>query len=163
MTNYYLDANALIKSSSILQYYKNEKGIAQIQQLLEQPNVHIYYSSLTLLETWKVIYAEFRKDTFGSNRKHKRKALSRILTQLSSTLSSAPFEKLDIQIDESIINLAQGFILKYGERYNVGSMDMLHVALVNKSSFDNFIMVSSDNGIKNICSFEKINHFDPEK
>ncbi|NOR71560.1 MAG: PIN domain-containing protein [Methylomarinum sp.] len=163
MENYYLDANALIKSSSILQNYKNEKGIAQIQQLLEQPDVHIYYSSLTLLETWKVIYTEFRKDTFGTNRKNKKKVLSRILTQLTNTLSTAPFEKFDIQIDEIIINHAQGFILKYGERYNVGSMDMLHVALVSKSTSDNIIMVSSDNGVKNICSFEDINHFDPEK
>jgi len=83
--------------------------------------------------------------------------------ELRSILSTSPFEKLDIQVDEIIINHAQGFILKYGERYNVGSMDMLHVALLSKSASDNIIMVSSDNGVKNICSFEDINHFDPEE
>lgn len=163
MANYYLDANALIKSSRILQSHKSEQGVENIQQLLEQPNVRIFYSSLTLLEAWKVIYAEFRKGTLGTGRKQKRKILSRILMQLKADISSEPFTQLDIQISEIIMTQAHKLILNYGERYNVGSMDMLHVALIKSSAIEAITMVSSDKGVKNICERENIDIFDPEK
>lgn len=163
MANYYLDANALIKSSSILQRYKDEQGIENIQQLLEQKNARIFYSSLTLLEVNKVIFSEFRKGTLGTSRKQKRKILSRILMQLKADISSAPFESLDIPMSEIITTQAQKLILNHGEDYNVGSMDMLHIALVKNSTIETMTMVSSDRGMKNICEREKIDIFDPEK
>lgn len=163
MANYYLDANALIKSSRILQSHKSELGVENIQKLFEQPGIRIFYSSLTLLEAWKVIYAEFRKGTLGTTRKQKRKILSRILMQLKVDIPSEPFVQLDIQMSEIIMTQAHRLILNYGEGYNVGSMDMLHVALIKNSAIEAITMVSSDKGVKNICERENIDIFDPEK
>jgi hypothetical protein len=46
---------------------------------------------------------------------------------------------------------------------SVGSLDMLHIALVKCSTIESLTMVSSDNGLKNVCAGENINLFDPEK
>ena len=162
MKNCYFDANTLVKYSA-LPTYREEKGVEIVQRLVNQAEINIFYSSLTLLETWKVLHGELRKGTFGQKRNKAKKNLVNILEQLSTHLSKPPFDILDSQMSEDIMLHAKILIQNYGDYYAVGSMDMIHVALVQNSSIESLVMVSSDKGVKNICDCENIPLFDPEK
>lgn len=163
MLNYYFDANALIKYSTLQEYKANlgqiEIGVNEIRQIALQENTSIYYSSLTLLECWRVIFSYYRKNIFGRN---KNKALKIVIEKLMVDLQQPIFSKLDVDMSESVISQSHKFIERYGTINNVGSIDMLHVALVKASLIESLIMVSSDRVVKNICNTENINTFDPE-
>ena len=167
MTDYYFDAKALIKYSA-LQDYKSrsgisEKGIDQIQQLISQADNRIYYSSLTLLECWRVLLLSYRKNILGKSRsKHANKALQFIVEKLIADLQSPPFVKLDTEMSEDIVMQAHRLIEHHGTSKNVGSVDMLHIALIKRSAIEMLIMVSSDKVVKNVCIAESIHLFDPE-
>lgn len=162
MAHYYFDANALIKYSD-LQNYKQEQGVDKIRQIVLQSDNTIFYSSLTLLETWNVVFKSYRQNVFGSNRKKANKALQIIVAKLMQDLQSLPFVKLDIPMNETIVMQAHLLVERYGRSKSVGSLDMLHIALVKCSTIELLTMVSSDNGIKNVCAGENIHLFDPEK
>jgi hypothetical protein len=167
MAHYYFDANALIKYST-LQDYKSKLGIAEtgvneIRQLMLQPNNTIFYSSLTLLEAWNVLFKSYRKGLFGSRKSRANKALQIIIETLIADLQSPPFEKLDTEMNEKIVTQAQWLVERYGLTKDVGLLDMLHIAFIKCSRVDSLIMVSSDNGVKNVCTSEIISLFDPEK
>ena len=166
MANYYFDANALIKYS-LLQEYKIrlgeiEQGIDEIQKLVSSHDNKIFFSSLTLLETWKVIFDNYRKGVFGERRKTKNRNLEKVLTQLENDLKQPPFEVLDVIINENVITQSRQLIVRYGSEYNTGTLDMLHLALIQQSTLQDLIMVSSDRGIKTICNDESISIFDPQ-
>lgn len=168
MANYYFDANALLKYS-IFQDYKfrlgfEEKGVEEIRQLVSQSDNAIFYSSLTLLEAWNVLFKTYRKGSFGKIiSRQADTALQTIVLKLTVELKKYPFTKLDAQMNESVVSQAHLLIDRYGMTKAVASLDMLHIALVKSSSIESLIMVSSDNGMKNVCSSESINLFDPEK
>jgi PIN domain len=162
MAHYYFDANALIKYSA-LQDYKNEQGVDEIRQLVSQPDNTIFYSSLTLLESWNVIFKSYRQGLFGAKQKKKNKALQIIITKLMQDLQYSPFVKLDIPMSENTVTQAHLLIERYGMSKDVGTVDMLHIALVKFSSIESLIMVSSDKVVNNICISLNINSFDPQK
>ncbi len=166
MANYYFDTNALIKYSALPEYKaklgKAEKGVSEIRQLAEQENNTIYYSSLTLLECWSVLFLNYRSDIFGKEKRRKKRALHITIEKLMLALQSSTFAKLDSKLNETIVLQARNLIEGYGTKNDVGSMDMLHVALVKASSIEALIMVSSDRVVKNICDMENINTFNPE-
>ena len=163
MANYYFDANALIKYSTLQEYKANlgqiEMGVNEIRQIALQENTNIYYSSLTLLECWRVIFLYYRKNIFGKN---KNKAFKIVIEKFMVDLQQPVFSKLNVDMSESVISQAHKFIERYGTINNVGSIDMLHIALVKASLIESLIMVSSDRVVKNICNTENIKTFDPE-
>ena len=168
MLNCYFDANALIKYSTLQEYKARlgdaEKGVDEIRQLVSQEDSTIYYSSLTLLECWRVLFLFYRKGILGKSRgKHANKALQIIIEKLMVDLQSPFFVKLDTSMDENIISQAHLLIERYGMSKDVGSLDMLHIALIKGSSIENLLMVSSDRVVKNVCASEGIELFDPEK
>ena len=162
MAHYYFDANALIKYST-LQDYKSESGIDEIRQLTSHKDNRIYYSPLTLLECWRVFFASYRQGLFGKNRRKANKTLQIIIERLMTDLQSPPFVKLDAEMNENIIGQAHRLIERHGSSRNVGSIDMLHIALVKCTAIEMLTMVSSDGVVKNVCISENINLFDPEK
>jgi hypothetical protein len=161
MANYYFDANALLKYS-ILQNYKTEQGVNEIKNLVLQTDNQIFYSSLTLLESWNVIFKDYRKGIFGNRRKRSTLVLQTIIAKLQYDIQHPPFIKIDSLMDENTVIKANKLIEHYGITYNVGSLDMLHIALVKQSTINNLIMVSSDRGVKTICQKETITIFDPQ-
>ena len=48
MKNCYFDANTLVKYSA-LPTYREEKGVEIVQRLVNQAEINIFYSSLTLV------------------------------------------------------------------------------------------------------------------
>ena len=166
MASYYFDANALLKYS-ILQDYKSwyetpEKGISEIKNLVTQEDNIIFYSSLSLLESWSVIFRCYRGDILGKKPKNKNKALQRIINQLQIELQQAHFARLDTNINETTLIQANRLIERYGITNDVGTLDMVHIALIKQSTINNLIMVSSDKVVKMICQKEIINIFDPQ-
>jgi hypothetical protein len=152
MADYYFDANALLKYST-LQDYKQEQGVDEIRQLVSQSDNTIFYSSLTLLETWNVVFKSYRQGLFGGNRKRANKALQIIVAKLMQDLQSSPFVKLDMPMNEMVVTRAHLLIERYGMSKSVGSLDMLHIALVKCSTIESLTMVSSDNGLKNVPDY----------
>jgi hypothetical protein len=155
MADYYFDANALIKYSA-LQDYKNEQGVDEIRQLVSQSDNTIFYSSLTVLESWNVVFKSYRQGLLGIKTRKKNKALQIIIVKLMHDLQNPPFVKLDIPINENIITQAHSLIDQYGRFSDLGTVDMLHIALVKLGSIESLIMVSSDKVVKNICASENI-------
>lgn len=167
MSHYYFDANALIKYSTLQEYKTQlgqaEKGVNEVRQLVSQEDNAFYYSSLSLLESWRVLFLNYRKGILGKEKRRKNRALKIILEKLMLDLQTSPFAKLDIEMNEKVVQQAHNLIECYGMAKDVGSIDMLHVALLKSSSIESLIMVSSDRVVKNVCDLESIACFDPEK
>ncbi|MDD5273262.1 MAG: PIN domain-containing protein [Methylovulum sp.] len=161
MAFYYFDANALLKYS-LLPNYRSEQGVNEVRQLVAQADNTIYYSSLTLLESWNVLFRCYRKNVFGSHRKKAKITLQNILNELTKDLQSSPFAKLDMDINGDVFTQAQLLIGHYGKLKCVGSIDMLHIALIKCYLIQPLIMVSSDKVVKNVCLCEDIGLLDPE-
>lgn len=96
-----------------------------------------------MLECWRVLFDCYRKDIFGKEKRRKNKALQMVVEKLINDLRDVPFMKLDSEMSESVMVQAHRLIENHGTSKNLGSLDMLHVALVKSSSIESLINLSS--------------------
>ena len=146
----YLDANALIR------YYSKEEGTLSIRRAFSVSKNEIFISSLTILEFLGVI-VKFRRS--GKLRKYELKNIvKRLRRDTNKYGSNRTFTH--IKFPKSCFKLAETLLIGIAENVSIGANDCIHVAIVKNSEIE-MRMVSSDTGLKKICSKINIEVFDP--
>jgi len=150
--NYYFDTNALLK------YYDvngNELGVENVRNLVESEK-QVLISELTILETISVLKKKQR--TNPNRKKYFRKTIDFILIDIKSKF-------INIPVPEKSFEEAQNILLTYGD-FDVGSLDVLHAAIVNNLR-DSVHFVTSDGSgggrLIGVCKKLQISVYDPEK
>jgi predicted nucleic acid-binding protein len=150
---YYFDANALFK------YYQDEKGDLNIRRLVANTQKPVLVSSLSLLECFNIVMRYRRKNLF------KNRHVNRIFKQLKKdarfNATHHPFEI--IAISDNIFPIAQNILFHHARSFQIGSMDALHLAIIQKLQLQTSpILVTSDKSMQQVCKQLAISFYDPE-
>ncbi len=156
--SYYLDTNALLKSSALLmQYKKDEKGVEKVKALIESSLTPVFVSDLSILEGVAKITKFARRDLFGKENRAKG-VMEAIISNWITHIKQGDLKSIPVSSDQYAV--ATGILKKYPFA-DFGAFDALHVAIIGGLG-TNVYMVSSDKGVKNICGLENIPVYDPE-
>ncbi len=156
--SYYLDANALLKSSALLmRYKKDEKGVEKVKALIESPLTRVLVSDLSLLEGVAKLTKFARQNLFGKKNRANG-VVEAIISDWMGHIKQGNPKSIPVSSDRYTVATE---ILKKYPFTDFGAFDALHVAIVEGLG-TNVCMVSSDKGVKNICELEKIPVYDPE-
>jgi predicted nucleic acid-binding protein len=160
---YYFDANALVK------FYCDESGSEQIRALVTNGE-KIYISELTLLETINVLLSIYRtppQAQIKRERKYSKKHINKIIRKLSDNIKDSLFILLE-ELLPNIFSDAQKILLEYGKELNFGSLDALHIAIIESGwKTGEICFVTSDGSgggrLIGVCKKLQISVYDPEK
>ncbi|GEM_PF-832049 len=170
---YYFDANALYKK------YQEELGSSSIRQLIENAQKPILISRLTVLEVFSRLAKAYRTgnavqhcrhcDKIIESSKLGKRALSKATEILKEEiLHHFPSNDYTFQIipmPKGVFRAAETIVQQYAieNKLGIGSMDALHLAIVQKSDLDlPIIRVSSDKALLNACEKMKIEYINPQ-
>jgi predicted nucleic acid-binding protein len=154
MGSYYFDTNALIY------YYvgsDNSRTQDRLRQLIREHTM--YVSSLTAIEYIQVLLKKQRKKEL------RRAKLQKLIKHLKDDLqaaSTSPVHFAVLRVPEDVFKRAETLLLQH-ERSDVGVIDCLHIAIVEKERdrISDLTLVTSDKGIKDVCDVIKLPVFDP--
>ena len=158
-SNYYFDANALLKYyHPLLKHHQDEKGILPIRRLVSNSLSPILISPITSLELVGKFTQFFRQGLI------KRKRLHTVITLLKketgTNATARPFEIFELP--DNVFRLAETILLEQA-KFAIGSNDALHLAIVKKLSLDKVIMVTSDQSLQKVCTQTQVPFYDPEQ
>lgn len=170
---YYFDANALYKK------YQDESGSSTIHQLIEISQKPILISRLTVLEVFSRLAKAYRTGNVVHHCRHcdkiikppkiGKRALSKATEILKEEiLHNFPSDESIFQIismPKGVFRAAEIIVQQYAieNKLGIGSMDALHLAIVQKSDLDlPIIMVSSDKALLNACKKMEIEYINPQ-
>lgn len=163
---YYFDTNAFFK------YYCLEKGSEQIRNLVKAEE-NIYISELTYLEITNIlltIYRTPKQDQLKNKSRlqaYSKKRVKEIMIQMLGDIENCLFKLEKVPMNNLFEN-ARMLLLNHAENLNFGSLDALHVAIV-ESGWKNgeiyFVTSDGSGGGRLIGLCEKLNipTFNPEK
>ncbi len=150
---YYFDTNALIK------HYISQDQETTLRRL--STTATVYISNLTYLEMLGVLMKFFRKKEI------KRKHLNSIIEQLKRDIGTTSRHRFQlITTQEGVFQKARALMIRYAEKYELGTNDSLHIAMASLCN-PPVIMVTSDGGknegkMKGICKEINLHICDPE-
>lgn len=150
---YYLDTNAL------WQFYRNDKGTANVQGLVNRAPGQVLISPLTTLEFIGVLMKYHRR------RYIKRKQIHAIVRRLrrDSALGRGqrPFQV--IPLPEGCLGEAQGILLQHGCTCNLQTNDALHLGIAARlNAALPVVMVTSDGALQTAAQRRGVSWYDPE-
>ncbi len=170
---YYFDANALYKK------YQEELGSSTIHQLIENAKKPILISRLTVLEVFSRLAKAYRTGNVVHHCRHCDKIIqppkigkralgtaTKILKQ--EILHEFPSDEGIFQIipmPKGVFRTAEAILQEYAieNKLGIGSMDALHLSILQKSDFElPVVMVSSDKALLNACEKMKIEYINPQ-
>jgi len=164
--SYYLDTNAFFK------YYCDEIGSDKIRNLVEKGE-KIYISELTFLEITNMLLAIYRtpkKDQLVQRnrlRAYSKKQVKLIITRMLGDIENCLFKLEKIPTDNLFKN-ARTLLLNHAENLNFGSLDALHIAIIESGwKTGEICFVTSDGSgggrLIGVCKKLQISVYDPEK
>jgi hypothetical protein len=172
---YYLDANAIIKYSFYQEYLalhsEQEQGVETVRSLIKSQAGIFYCSNFALLECYHTLLKKYR-DTqnckiFGATRAEQERNIKAIFWRLRKSVQDAELQIDTTPLTANILVKAQKITYKYGiQKQKIDSLDAIHLALVFELSARNnqaVILITSDDGMIEICEKEDIAVFDPRK
>jgi predicted nucleic acid-binding protein len=163
MTYYYLDTNALFKyyrGHGDLRPLPSESGERRVRELVE--NHGAFVSKLTTLEFIHLLMKNIRRGRL--RQKHVRDAVERLRRDINTRPDSGSRPLTLIEFSQALFPRAEELLLMYADRFDVGSTDMLHIALVEQRRRDSLdlMMVTSDRGMINVCHQLELPFIDPQ-
>ncbi len=165
--SYYLDTNAFFK------YYCEEKGSEKIRELVSNDENICYISELTFLEITNIlltIYRTPKQDQLKNSKRlqaYSKRRVKLIITQMLGDIENCLFKLEKIPTDNLFEN-ARTLLLNHAENLNFGSLDALHIAIV-ESGWKNreiYFVTSDGSGggrLIGVCKELNIPVYDPEK
>jgi len=164
--SYYLDTNAFFK------YYCDEIGSDKIRNLVEKGE-KIYISELTFLEITNMLLAIYRtpkKDQLTQKnrlRAYSKKQVKLTITRMLGDIENCLFKLEKIPMDNLFEN-ARTLLLNHAENLNFGSLDALHIAIIESGwKTGEICFVTSDGSgggrLIGVCKKLQISVYDPEK
>jgi predicted nucleic acid-binding protein len=156
MSTYYLDANALLKY-----YGKGGKGKPVLRRLLSRQIVII--SALTQVEFIHALTKEVRRKTLRmAEVRHFEKRLHHE-TSTNPAKTNRPF--IYKRLPKGVYKRAQILLMQYGDSFDFGTLDALHIAITEKlrEDYPDIKLVTSDGSMKRVCTRIHLATYDPEK
>jgi|WetSurMetagenome_2_1015567.scaffolds.fasta_scaffold04824_5 predicted nucleic acid-binding protein len=165
--SYYLDTNAFFK------YYCLEKGSEQIRELVDNKENISYISELTYLEITNMLLAIYRtpkKDQLKNPNRlqaYSKKQVKLIITRMLGDIENCFFKLEKVPMDNLFEN-ARTLLLNHAENLNFGSLDALHIAIIesNWKNGEIYFVTSDGSGggrLIGMCKKLNIPVYDPEK
>ncbi|MDI6602963.1 MAG: type II toxin-antitoxin system VapC family toxin [Patescibacteria group bacterium] len=136
MANYYLETSAFLKR------YKQEKGSAFVNQIIEDSSSVILYLNLTLVEVNRVLFCLYKyPQAIGEVQPISKDVFDSLIAQFGDDL----LKMKKIVLTEEIIKETREILEK---RY-LKSLDLLHLAtfLIVKKEFLDVKLISADRNI----------------
>ncbi|MDM8529630.1 type II toxin-antitoxin system VapC family toxin [Anaerolineales bacterium HSG25] len=150
---YYFDTSAYWK------YYRgpNENGFHIVNNLVANQKEPIWISLFTQLEFYGRVAKAIRKGDV------KRRKSPRLLKKIRAEIGKSG-KFMVVPLPSGVYREAERIILIHNN-YDFGTMDAIHIAIVNllQQTNPNIVMVASDNGLLNCCRALNISTFNPEK
>lgn len=170
---YYLDANAIIKYSFYQEYLdqcnQKEDGVETVRTLIESKAGIFYCSNFALLECFHTLFKKYRDNkkctVFGNTLAEQERSIKAIFWRLMKSVQDAELQIDTTPITAHVLVKAQALTYKYGiKKQKIDSLDAIHLALVLELSAkmqQSVTIITSDNGMIDICQHEGISIFNP--
>jgi predicted nucleic acid-binding protein len=170
-----MDANAIIKYSFYQEYLdlyrEQEDGVEILRSLIQNHTGVFYCSNFALLECWHTLLKKYRDNgkckIFGETRAEQERAINLIFKRLRQAINDSALTLDTTPLTAHILVKAQKLTYKYGiEKRKIDSLDAIHLALVSELSKtwqQSVTIITSDEGMIEICENENIEIFNPSK